>query len=142
MPYEVQHQAKIPEGTLLKATLVGLESKHFPARNPGEEGFTKLNWEWEITEEGDYKGMKVKGECSAFLSDHPENRFRNWAEALLQRPLDLGQVLDESDLVGLPALITVWYQPDRKDPSKTWRRVQDVLSLDAGGFNSSDAPPF
>jgi hypothetical protein len=141
MPYEVQHQVEIPAGTLLRATLKDLESKHFPPRNPQEQGFTKLNWTWEITEEGEYKGNKIKGECSAFLSDHPDNKFRNWAEALLQRPLDLGQVLDESDLVGLSALITVKYEPDRKDPSKKWRRVDDVISLNVSGFDQG-APPF
>lgn len=141
MPFEVQHQVEIPAGTLMRAVLVGLESVYIESKTPGKDGWTKLKWKWEIVEEGEYKGKEVTGECSAFLSDAPENRFRNWAEALLQRPLDLGQVLDEQDLVGLPALITIRYEPDRRDPSKKWRRVDDVISVSVAGFDNGE-PPF
>jgi hypothetical protein len=103
-----------------------------PSRDqPGGSGdaFTRLNWIFEITQEGDYFGKNVRAETSAFLSDSPFNQFRNWAEALLQPQLDLGQVLDESDLIGLPALITVKYEEDRKDSSKKWARVDEVISV-------------
>lgn len=142
MPFEVQKSVEIPENTLLRARLKSLEVVTVPyvdkKTNEAKE-FTKLNWVFEITQDGEYLGKDVRAETSAFLSDHPENKFRLWSEALLQRPLDLGQVLNEQDLVGLSALITVHYQPDRKDPEKKWRRVEDVISL---GGSAYEEPPF
>lgn len=146
MPFTVEHSVDIPTDTLLRAKLTALDVATVPYtdKNTGEaKTFQKLNWKFEITQDGDYFGKTVNAETSAYLSDHPENQFRNWAEALLQRPLDLGNVLNESDLLGLSALITVHYVPDRKDPSKKWRRVDQVIalqpSLGGGGFTE---PPF
>lgn len=136
MPFEVQHQVDLPTGTLLQAVLKTLEVKEIPKRDGGT--FQKLNWLFEIVEQGDYFGKQVRAETSAYLSDSPYNTFRNWAEALLQRPLDLGQVLNESDLVGLPALITIRFEEDYKDKTKKWPRVEDVIPAEAG-FNQ---PPF
>jgi hypothetical protein len=144
MAFEVQHQVEIPTNTLLRAKLNELEVKTVPYtdKKTGEsKEFTKLNWVFEITQSGDFFGSKVRAETSAYLSDHPDNLFRNWAEALLRRPLDLGQVLNESDLIGLSALITVKYEEDRRDSSKKWRRVEDVIALD-GPAAAMDEPPF
>lgn len=144
MPFEVEHQIDIPIGTLLRAQLKSLEVRTVPYtdRKTGEQtSFDKLNWVFEITQQGDYFGKTVRAETSAYLSDSPENRFRNWSEALLGRPLGQGMILNESDLIGLSALITVKYENDRNDASKKWRRVDDVISL-AGDFAGNDEPPF
>lgn len=142
MPFEVEHQVDLPEDTFLKAALKSLDTKEIPKRDPkpGESStFTKLVWVFEITEQGEYFGKTVKAETSAFLSDSPYNVFRNWAEALLQRPLELRQVLNESDLVGLSGLITIKREADRKDATKSWPRVADVIPLDPA---SADGPGF
>lgn len=138
MPFEVQHQVDLPTDTLLKAKLQDLQVREI-AKRDGSGTFEKLNWIFEVTQDGEYFGKTVRAETSAFLSDSPYNVFKNWAEALLQRPLDLGQVLAESDLIGLPALITVKYEQDRKDSSKKWPRVDEVISV-GEGFGSE--PPF
>lgn len=144
MPFEVQHQVTFPANTFLRASLKDLEVRTigpFPDKKTGEmKTFDKLNWIFEITEQGEFLGKEVRAETSAFLSDDPRNQFRNWAESLLQRPLDLGQVLNESDLVGLSGLITVKYVEDRQDSSKFWARVDDVIPLDPA--SSYDEPPF
>lgn len=142
MAFQVEHQIEIPEGPFLRSKLEKLEVATIPYtdKKTGErKEFSKLNWTFEITEQGEFHGKTVKGESPAFLSDSPHNRFRNWAEALLQRPLDVGQVLNESDLEGLSAYITVKYESDRNDSSKKWARVDDVIPLDPG---ASDEPPF
>lgn len=138
--FEVQHQAEIPEGKLIRAKLDSLEvvTKDFTDKKTGElKEFTKLEWIFKITEDGDMNGMTVRAETSTYLSDHPDNKFRSWAEGLLGRELDLGAVLSVDDLVGLQGLITVRYDPDRKDPSKKWRRVDTVISIGEQGD-----PPF
>lgn len=142
MPFEVQHQVTLPENTFLRAKLTSLEERVIPYtdKSSGEQKtFSRLNWTFEITEEGEFWGKEVRAETPAFLSDAPHNAFRNWSEALLQRPLDLGQVLNESDLIGLSGLVTIGYETDRRDPAKKWPRVAEVIPLDP---NSVSSPPF
>ena len=142
-PFEVQHQVTLPTGTFLLAQLKELEVRNIPYndKKTGErKSFDKLNWVFEIKEQGEFNGKEVRAETSAFLSDDPYNQFRNYAEALLQRPLDLGQVLHEGDLVGLSALITVKFEEDRRDSSKVWPRVDAVIPLDPA--TASSQPPF
>lgn len=133
MPFEVEKSTQLPAGVLLKARLESFEVKEIPFtdRKTGEaKSFNKIEWIFKIID-GEFQGKEVRGETSAYLTDHPENRFRNWAEALLNRSLDLGFVLDETDLQGGTALITVKYVEDRKDSDKKWPRVDDVIALTA-----------
>jgi hypothetical protein len=144
MAFEVQHQVELPTNTFLRAKLKELEVKKvgYADKKTGEQKeFTKLNWLFEITQDGEYFGKTVRAETSAYLSDSPYNNFRLWAEALLQRPLDLGQVLNETDLIGLSALITIKFEEDRRDSSKKFARVEDVIPLDPGSVMDSE-PPF
>lgn len=138
MAFTVEHQVVLPENTILRATLTQLEVRDIPKRDGGT--FQRLNWHFEITQAGDFAGMKVRGETSAYLSDDPDNVFRMWAESLLGRPLDLGTTLYPQDLEGLPALITVAKEQDRKDPTKFWRRVETVMAT--GDSGQSAEPPF
>lgn len=141
MPFEVQHQVDLPTDTLLKAKLIELDNREVPFadKKTGEQKtFNKLKWVFEITQDGEYLGKTVQADTSAYLSDSPHNQFRNWAEQLLNRELETGQILSESDLIGLPAMITVRYEEDRKDKTKKYARVEDVLA--AG--DSFAEPPF
>lgn len=146
MPFEVQHQVDIPAGKLLRAQLDDLEVKTIPFadKKTGEQKeFQKLKWVFRITEDNEFKDKIVTAETSAFLSDSPDNQFRNWAIALLQRDINQGDVLNEQDLIGLSALITVKLEADYKDPQKKWRRVDDVLSLSPSvGVYLDEPAPF
>jgi hypothetical protein len=105
---------------------------------------TKLVWWWRVlsTSAGEqYVGRKVKGECNAKLSNRGDNRFRVWAEALLNREIPVGMAVDTDDLIGLTAEIVIGIQDDRKDPLKKWNRVTDVVPVMDGGFGGSE-PPF
>lgn len=144
MPFEVQHQIDLPTDTLLRAQLKELEAKTIPYtdKKTGEQkDFTKLNWVFEVTEQGEYVGKQVRAETSAFLSDSPYNQFNAFAKALLQRELAPGQILSEGDLIGLSALITVKYEEDRRDSGKKWPRVADVYELDPASMAAAE-PPF
>lgn len=138
MPFEVQKSTQLPAGVLLKARLDSLDVRDIPFtdKKTGEaKSFQKIEWIFKVID-GEFQGKEVRGETSAYLTDHPENKFRNWSEALLNRSLDLGFVLDESDLVGATSLITVKYVADRKDEEKKWPRIDDVIPL------AEDEPPF
>lgn len=141
MPFEVQKQVDLPEGVLLGATLKSLEAVSVPYtdKKTGEaKSFDKLNWLFEVVEQGDYHGKTVRAETNTYISDSPLNQFGNFVRALLNRDLTPGQVLDESDLIGLPCLIQVKYEVDRSDATKKYPRVGEVFPADPSVME----PPF
>lgn len=143
MPFEVQHQVDLPEGDMLKAQLKALEPREIPLKQPnarGETSFTKLNWTFVVTEQGDFTGKEVRAETNAYLSDSPYNQFGNFARALLRGDLPAGTVLSEEDLIGLSCFIEIAYIDDRQDSSKKWPRVKECFPLDPASLN--DEPPF
>jgi hypothetical protein len=144
MTFEMQAAVIIPTDTLLGARLKELEHKIIPYtdRKTGEEKtFGKLNWVFEIAEQGELSGKTVRAETSDRLDNHPNNRFRAFAEALLQREIELGVALSESDLIGLPCLITTHYEDDRSDKTKQWQRVNQVYPVDPASAGLFE-PPF
>lgn len=142
MAFEIQQHVDIPTGLPLQAVLKTLEHKEIPYvdKKTGEQKtFGKLNWIFEITEQGDFTGKTVRAETGDKFETSEYNVPFQYAKALLGRDLDAGQVLSEGDLIGLPALITVKYEEDRKDSSKKWLRVDQVYPLDPA---SVEQPPF
>jgi len=141
---EDQPDLTLPEDTFFKAQLIEIKPKEIEwnDRKSGEhKQKTLLEWWWEVKSDDQYNGRKIKGECEARLTNHPNNRFHNWSEALLQREIPAGMGIDTDDLVGLMAEITVRWEPDKKDPSKKYERLDEVTPVTAG-FAMSDEPPF
>lgn len=146
--YEVQEYVDltIPKDTIIRARLEEIKEKEisWTDKVTGEaKSKVLLEWWWQVTG-GEYHSRKVKGTCDALLSQHPRNKFRLWAEALLQRPLPVGAGVDPDELTGMSADITVWHRPDKNDPSKTYEEIDEVMSAAEGGSGSSwnDDPPF
>jgi hypothetical protein len=141
---EDQPDLTLPEDTFFRAQLVEIKPKEieWTDRKTNEHKTkTLLEWWWEVKSDDQYNGRKIKGECEARLTNHPNNRFHNWSEALLQREIPAGMGIDTDDLVGLMAEITVRWEPDKKDPSKKYERLDEVTPVTAG-FAMSDEPPF
>lgn len=141
MAWEAKHEeyVEVPENEFIRAELMELETKtiNYTDKKTGKpDSFDKLMWKFEFLDPP-YAGLPVRGETRAELSDHPNNQFRQWAEALIGREITPGMVLSESDLIGLRALVMIRYEDDYKDPEKKWRRVADVLPIEGG-----DGPPF
>jgi len=134
----------LPEDSIHRAQLqeIKLKEINWTDRKTGEPKSSQLlEWWWEITSStsGDeYVGRKVKGETDAKLTNHPRNKFRMFAEALLGRDIPVGMAVDTDDLTGLTAEIVIGHRQDRKDPAKVWEFVSDVAPV--SGFD--DAPPF
>lgn len=139
----------LPEDSIHRARLQEVKVRTFtyPDRdNPGKDktGET-LEWWWEVTRPGsglgnEYIGRKVKGECKPRLSNRPGNRFREWAEALLDREIPVGMSVDLDDLIGLEGEIVIGHRRDKKDNAKVWEEVIGVLPASSG--NVDTAPPF
>lgn len=133
----------LPEDRIFRAQLKEMKLHTFrwtdrKVSPPEEKESSTLQWWWEVQSTDEYNGRKVKGECNPTLSDNPNNRFRKWAEALLQREIPAGMGLDSDDLVGLTADITIRHRPDKKDPDKKWEEVDEVIPVTSLG----DEPPF
>lgn len=134
----------LPEDSIHRARLEEIKLHEFPwtDKKTGEEktGQT-LQWWWVITSTRlgpEFIGRKVKGECNPKLSNRGDNRFHNWAEAILDRQIPVGMAIDTDDLVGLEAEIVIGHRTDRKDPKKTWEFVSDVAPVEGGQIE----PPF
>jgi len=147
---EDQPDLTIPEDTILKARLTEIKLREFEwtdtkATPPEKKKGQALEWWWEITDEqrgdGKYKGRKVKGQTDAKLSNHTRNKFRPWAEALLDREIPPGMRINTDDLVGLNAEISIGHRKDKKDPSKVYEQVDEVIPL-VGSGAYDDSPPF
>jgi hypothetical protein len=140
---EDQPDLTIPADTILRAKLLELKPReiNWIDRKTNEpKSKLLLEWWWEVTS-GDYTGRRVKGECDAKLTNHPGNRFHNWAETILGRQIPVGMGIDTDDLVGLSADISVGHRPDKKDPAKVWEFVDEVMPI-TGGFDMGGDPPF
>jgi len=140
---EDQPDLTIPADTIHRAKLIELKPREInwiDKKTNEPKSKTLLEWWWEI-QGGEYASRRVKGECDAKLSNHPGNRFHNWAETLLGRQIPVGMGLDTDDLLGLQAEISVGHRPDKKDPAKVWEYVDEVMPV-SGGFALSDEPPF
>lgn len=136
----------LPEDGIFRARLEEIKLRTFTwidRKDQTEKEGQTLEWWWEITSSHlgpQYVGRKVKGECNPKITNRDGNRFREWAEALLNREIPVGMAVDTDDLVGLEADIVIGHRPDRKDASKKWEYVENVAPVEAA-FAGSE-PPF
>ena len=138
----------LPEDSIHRAKLLDIKEKAIEwndARTGEHKSRDLLEWWWEITVPGnglgpEFKFRKVKGSTDAKLTNHSGNKFREWAEALLTKPIDIGTVIDVDDLIGLEAEIVIAHRPNKKDPSRPWEEVSEVISLGAEAYEN--AAPF
>jgi hypothetical protein len=146
---EDQPDLTIPEDTIVPARLDEIKIHEFTwtdykdKDNPGkpmQKTSQVFNWWFEVTG-GEYKGRRVKGQTDLRLSNHPRNKFRMWAEALLGRDLPVGMKIDTDDLVGLACELSIKHKADKKDASKKYEEIDEVMPLD-GGAGWSQEPPF
>jgi len=104
-----EQQWKLPKETPLAAQLTAVVEREIPYvdKKTGKDAvFTKWEWEFAITE-GEYAGLSAWGDTEDRLTNHPDNKVRQWAETLRGREFDMGEGLDTDDLLGLPCTITV-----------------------------------
>lgn len=142
--WTVEQHVDLPEGVLMQARLKDIEVKTIPYtdRKTGEaKTFEKLNWIFEITEQGDFNARLIRKETNAAFKTSEYNEPYQIAKSLLNREIAAGTAVGPGDLIGLPGLITVRYEADRGGDGKKWARVDQVYPLDpasAAGFE----PPF
>ena len=110
---EEQEKWKLPKEEPLPAQLKSVTEKTITPRDTTKAPFTKWVWEFDITD-GEYAGLRAWGETEDRMTNHPNNRVRQWAETLLGTSFDLGDDLDTDDLLGLQCSIVVAHEERTK----------------------------
>lgn len=140
---EDQPDLTLPEETIFRGKVQEIKERTFEFTNKQGEKETgaKLVF-WFVVEKAPDEalvGRKVKLETDKRLTNHPNNKLRIVASALLGREIGVGSRLSTDDLEGLPCEFTVKHVPDRKDPAKKWEEVDEVIPVN---FSMDDEPPF
>lgn len=122
----------IPEGEIVAAKVVGIEGKSF---DWGE----RLNWKFEVTEEGTWEGYKINGSTSLKFTIDPPSKFYEWSVELLGRTFEIGESVETDDLIGLPCRIEIEWQEDKDDEKKHWMRAYSIIrARGSSGVTSED----
>lgn len=148
----------LPEDAIVQVIVDSVEERHVPGKDGGS-GWDKLNFRFKILElptalEEEYSpliGSTIFGSVSARLTSHPDNKLRQWAEALLDLgELEAGFELDTDMLVGRKArgVVGQWV---RKSDQQVNHQIKGLLPLAPAAVGSSgsqaqsffdDEPPF
>jgi hypothetical protein len=117
----------IEDGEILDATVVTVElrEKPFIDERTGEK-VKKFEFKFRV-EGGDHDGQFIWGETATRLTDHPDNRLRNWAEALLGQRLPPLAKFNTDDLQDRSCRIIVGKEvKNRGQGEKTRNFVREV----------------
>jgi hypothetical protein len=159
----------IPEDTLIPLKLESVTQMEIPfiyksGTRIGQSGMF-IKWEWEFAiPESEYAGLTVRGNTEPRFTSNDQasgnlSLARPFAEALLGRPMELGEEVDTDDLIGLPVQGTVRHLDPRpkKDGEGFWFNVEVEELFPAGmgkasnvakedpwqaGTTTYDKPPF
>lgn len=137
----------IPEETPVPAVLDSVDVVTFQERDRETKaltGGTYDRWKWTFkVSDGDYYGIKVTALTTPFISNHPDNKVRLWAETLTGKQWGESEGIDTDEIIGLPCILTVRHEEPRpkKDGTGMWYglRIQDVFPA---GAIDLDTPPF
>lgn len=98
---------KLPKDEPLVCQLNKVEVKTINYKKNGEDrSFDRWIWEFEVID-GPYAGLRAWAETEDRLTTHPDNKVRQFAEALIGAEFEIGQDLDTDDLLGLPCEVVV-----------------------------------
>jgi hypothetical protein len=144
----------LPEQTVFDGQLLACEAINVPftyKKGPreGQPGsFDKWEWTFVVNAPGqEYDGLEVKGSTEPRITDATETDgflmlARPWVEALLGRPIQVGEDVDTDDLLALPCKFTVRHEPKRarKQGDGFWYNVA-VDEVFAAGDASPELSP-
>lgn len=134
---EVEQREELPLDTPLNARLLEIEAKtiNYTNRDGQPDSFEKLSWKFGVDA---YDNRWVWADTSTKITTHPENEFRNFVEALLGVEISPDFAFTDDDLIGLPCQVVLGQQVNKKDTSKVYTKVMQVLPAQV----TEDAVPF
>lgn len=109
---------------------------------------TKLKWKWEIVE-GEFAEKWAWGECWDNLDQSESCTWRRWHEALVERPVDIGENIDTDDVLNMMAYVQIThrsYYVDKIEDDEHLRTVAEIPdnpdSVRPLSQEMPDQPPF
>ncbi|GAB3863277.1 hypothetical protein GCM10028801_30520 [Nocardioides maradonensis] len=136
---------KLPKDEPLPAELSSVEVKHLEGtstRTGKDYSFDKWIWEFKIID-GPYAGLRAWAETEDRLTTHPDNKVRQYAEALLGAEFEIGQDLDTDDLLGMPCEIVLDHVVEEgKDRNYYKCPVAQVWPIGTSLAQQDATPPF
>lgn len=105
---------------------------------------TKLKWKFEIVE-GEQATKWAWGECWDDLDQSDSCVWRRWHEAMVERPVDIGENIDTDDVINMMAQIHVTHRSYYKDgieDDEHLRTIAEINGNDPGSILplSADLP--
>lgn len=88
----------------------------------------KLKWKWEIVE-GEFSTRWVWGECWDNLDQSDGCVWRRWHEALVERPVELGENIDTDDVINYMAQVRVSHRSYYKDGIEDDAHLRTVAEI-------------
>lgn len=158
---ETEEFLTLPEDAVIQVIVSEITDREVPGRD-GKEGWTSLSFRFKILEVPSYLGDEfdaligstIFGSIGAKLTNHPDNKAKQWTEALLDMELESGFELETDMLVGRKARAVIGNYT-KKDSTVVNHKVKGLLpivpvSVGSSGtstaaatpFSFSDAPPF
>ena len=148
----------LPADTIIPVIVDSIEERNVPGKDGGS-GWDKLNFRFKILDLPDalqeqygvLVGSTIFGSVSARLTTHPDNKLRQWSEALLDLgELDSGFELDTDMLVGRKAraVVGLWTRKSDNTVNHQIVGLLPVAPTPVGGSAASaasffdDEPPF
>ena len=142
----------LPEQTVFDGQLLSCEQINVPftykqGPKTGQKGsFDKWEWVFAVTTPG-YDDLEVKLSTEPRITDASEtdgflSLARPAVEALLGRPIAVGEEVDTDDLLALPCKFTVRHEPPRarKQGDGFWYNVAVDEVFAAGDANAASSP--
>ena len=114
----------IPEGEVVAASVLNVEE--VTSTFLDDDGNTKNQFQWDfvVTEEGPFKGQRVRSWTTTNFTAHPNCKAYMWSKAIMKRDFVEGEAFDTDDLVSQACRLVVGMTKDGK-----WNRVENVLPL-------------
>ncbi len=126
----------MPEGEVVTATVLNVEQ--VPSDFTDDDGNKKDQFQWDfiITDEGPFKGRKIRSWTTTNFVAHPNCKAYTWSKAILRRDFKEGESFDTDDLISHSCRLVLGVTADGK-----WNRVASVLpAKDAASLSTSDSP--
>jgi hypothetical protein len=127
---------------VLEATVLGIQRVTKPFNDDKGKPVEKMQFEFEISEDSEFKGRKIKGETSTNFTNHPNCRMRNWVQEILATELPAGFRFNPEAVRGSSVRIVVGKKvKPRRDGGGDWidNSVKDVWRQKAAAAKSDDS---
>lgn len=134
---EYQELELIPEGEILEVIVGDIKPHSFTWDGAV---VNKLNWSFTVSEDGPWRGRKLRGQTSDSFTAHPNCKAYNWAKNLTGTDYPDGYELDTDTLIGLPGRAFIAHSPDKKDKEKIWVEVREVAPARRQTQRPEDVP--